>query len=320
MKLGEAMVKDSLITKEQLRLALERQVIFGGRLGTNLVELGIIKEFELSEFLSKFNRVPAVDPQELISADKEIVSSISIETARKYNAIPFKVDRKRLYVAMLEPRSISQVDELRFVTGFDIVPHVCSEIRFLYALEKLYGHARDLRYISIFGKEEEQEKKTERDEKHILRIKTEFANAHSRDEVIGILLNESKSIVKRVGIFIVKGNTVTGWNSKGLSIENMNVQIDMPSIFADVINRKHYYRGPLLNIPGNEPLIQALSGTPQDCIMLPIAIREKIIALLYADNGNVSVLDASLSYINNLVTMTAYSFELIILRNKLMAL
>jgi hypothetical protein len=320
MKLGEAMVKDSLITKEQLRLALERQVIFGGRLGTNLVELGVIKEFELSEFLSKFNRVPAVDPQELISADKEIASSISIETVRKYNAIPFKMEKKRLHVAMLEPRSMAQVDELRFVIGVDIIPHVCSEIRFLYALEKLYGHARDLRYISIFGKEEEKGKKIDRDKKHILRIKTEFANAHNRDEVIGILLNESKSIVKRIGIFIVKGNTVTGWKSKGLSIENMNVEINMPSIFADVINRKHYYRGPLLNIPGNEPLIKALSGLPQDSIMLPIVIREKIIALLYADNGNVSVLDASLSHINNLVTMAAYSFELIILRNKLMAL
>ncbi len=320
MKLGEAMVKDSIITKEQLRLALERQVIFGGRLGTNLIELGIIKESELSKFLSKFSKAPAVDPKELISSDKETLSSMSLETVRKYNAIPFKKEKKRLHVALLEPLAMSSVDELRFVTGLDIVPYVCSEIRFLYALEKLYGLSRDLRYISIFGEDEDLQGQKERDEKHTLKIKTEFANAQNRDEVIGILLNESKNIAERVGIFIVKDNRATGWKSKGFPIEKLNVDINIPSIFTDVINRKHYYRGPLLKIPGNEPFIQALSGMPQDSIMIPITIREKVIALLYADNGNVSVLDASLSYINSLVTMASYSFELIILRNKLMSL
>lgn len=320
MKLGEAMVKDSLITKEQLRLALERQVIFGGRLGTNLIELGIIKEFELSEFLSKFSRAPAVDPKELVSADAETLACISLETVKKYNVIPFKKEKKRLHVALLEPFAISSIDELRFVTGFDIVPYVCSEIRFLYALEKLYGQSRDLRYISIFGGDEDLGKKKERDEEYTIKIKTEFANAQNRDEVIGILLNESKSIAKRVGIFIVKDNSATGWKSKGFPIENLKVETTLPSIFADVINRKHYYRGPLLNMPGNEPFIKALSGMPQDGIMIPMTIRDKVIALLYADNGNTSVLDASLSYINSLVTMASYSFELIILRSKLMSL
>ena len=58
MKLGEALIKESLITKEHLKLALERQVIFGGRIGTNLVELKVIKESELVSFLSKYLRCP----------------------------------------------------------------------------------------------------------------------------------------------------------------------------------------------------------------------------------------------------------------------
>jgi len=320
VKLGEAMVKDSLITREQLKLALERQVIFGGRIGTNLVELGIMKETELAFFLSKFFKISAVDPSKLTSVDSETLSCISKEIAEKYKAIPFNKDRNRLHVGMLEPRSIASIDELRFITGYDIIPYVITELRFLYALEKHYGTERDLRYISIFGREGEEEKPKDKDEERLRKIKEEFANAKEKEEIIGIILNEAGRVASRVAVFILKGDKLKGWKSNGLTIENIEIKTDAPSIFSDVINRKSYYRGPLLKIPGNGPLIKALSGTPQDCIMLPVNIREKIIALLYADNGNASVMDASLSYINTLASMASISFEIIILRNKIFAL
>ena len=62
LKLGEAMVKDGLITRDQLRVSLERQVVFGGKTGTNIVELGILAEKDLAAFLSRFFKMPAVDP------------------------------------------------------------------------------------------------------------------------------------------------------------------------------------------------------------------------------------------------------------------
>jgi hypothetical protein len=324
MKLGEALVKTSMITKEQLRLGLERQVIFGGRIGTNLVELNIIKESELVSFLSKFLKVPAVDPSKFVSLDKEILSCISREIAEKYQAIPFQKDRNRLHVALLNPRSMEAVDELRFITGYDIIPYVTSELRLLYALEKYYGLERDMRYISIFDKEVEQgqekPKDNEEGKKQLAKIREEFANAKDRDEIIGLLLNESRKISTRAAIFILKGDKVTVWKARGMDAENIEIKIEPSSIFADVINRKNYYRGPLLKIKGNEPLISLLSGTPQDCCMIPIQLREKIIALLYVDNGNKSVLDAGLSYIHTLVTMASYSFEITILRKKILEL
>lgn len=320
MKLGEAMVKDSLITKEQLKLALERQVIFGGKIGTNLVELGIMKETELAAFLSKFFKVPAVDPLKLSSLDSETISCISKEIAEKYKALPFNKERNRLHVAMLEPRSMVNIDELRFITGYDIIPYIITELRFLYALEKYYGTERDLRYISIFREEEEEETTKDKDKEYLQKVKEEFINAKDKDEIIGIILNEARRIATRVAIFILKGDKFVGWKSKGLTIENIEIPTNTTSIFTDVINRKTYYRGPLLKIPGNEPLIEVLSGTPQDCIMIPINIRDKIIALLYADNGNASVMDAGLSYINTLVSMASISFEIIILKNKISAL
>jgi hypothetical protein len=324
VKLGEALVKASLITQEQLRLALERQVIFGGRIGTNLVELKVIREDELVSFLSKFLKVPSVDPAILVSIDKEITSCLSREIAEKYKAVPFRKDRNRLHVALLDPRSMAAVDELRFITRYDIIPYVTSELRLLYALEKYYGVERDLRYISIFGRESEQEQEktsnSEETKKHLTKVKEEFANAKSRDEIIGLLLNETKRISSRAAIFIQKEDKATGWRSRGINAENVEIRIEPASIFADVINRRNYYRGPLLKIPGNEPLISLLSGTPQDCCMIPIQLRDKIIAFLYVDNGNNAVMDAGLSYIHTLVLMASYSFEMAIIRRKILDL
>lgn len=326
IKLGEALVKAGLITKEQLRLGLERQVIFGGRIGTNLVELKVIREDELVSFLSKFLKVPSVDPAILVSIDKEITSCISREIAEKYRAVPFRKDRNRLHVALLDPLSMAAVDELRFIIGYDIIPYVTSELRLLYALEKYYGLERDLRYISIFGKESEQgheQEKTgnsEEAKKHLVKVKEEFANAQNRDEVIGLLLNETKKNSSRAAIFIQKGDKVTGWRSRGIDAENIEMKIEPASIFADVIDRKNYYRGPLLKIPGNKPLMALLSGTPQDCCLIPIQLRDRIIALLYVDNGNNAVMDAGLSYIHTLVLMASYSFEIAIIRRKILDL
>jgi len=323
MKLGEALVKASLITKEHLRLALERQVIFGGRIGTNLVELKVITEAELVSFLSKYLNVPAVDPSKLVSTDDEIISCISKEIAEKYKVVPFRKDRNRLHVALLDPRSMAAADELRFITGYDIVPYVTSELRLLYALEKYYGLERDLRYISIFGREGDQEQEqikpldSDEGKKQLIKIKEAFANAKDRDEIIGLLLDQSKKISTRAAIFILKGDRVTVWKARGMDAENIDIMIEPTSIFAEVINKKSYYRGPLLKISGNGPLISLLSGNPQDCCMIPIQLREKIIAFLYVDNGNKSVMDAGLNYIHTLVTMASYSFEITIMRKKI---
>lgn len=320
IKLGEAMVRDSLITREQLRLALERQVIFGGRIGTNLVELGIIKESELASFLGKFFKVPTINPSQLASVDEETISCVSREISEKYKLVPFKKERNRLFVAMMDPLSMASIDELRFITGYDIIPHVITELRLLYALEKYYGMERDLRYISIFGKEEEQTVSKDKNKEHLNKVKEEFSNAKNKEEIIGILLNEAKNIASRVAVLLVKEQTLTGWKSKGLSIEKTEISLIASSTFTDVFNRKNYYRGPLLKIPGNEPMIKVLFGTPQDCIIIPVHIRDKVIAMLYADNGNASVLDASLNYLNTLSTMASLSFEILIMKNKIMSL
>jgi len=315
MKVGEALVKEGLITRQQLELALQRQVQFGGRIGTNLVELRFLTEDELAKFLGRYFRMPAVSPEMIASIDEEVINSVSREIVEKYRILPFRKERSRLHSGVLNPKDIKDIDELRFITGFDIVPYVITELRLLYALEKYYGIKRELRYISLTDRFNPEEKV---EEESIDKIKKAFADVKDTEEIAGILIQAAYKIAARVAVFILKGKKIAGWKARGLAVEGFAAtEPDELSIFSDVLRRRTYYRGPVLKIKGNEQLIKMLSGTPQDAVLIPIDIREKVVALLYVDNGNSAVLDANVGYLSKLASMAGLAFEMMIIRRKI---
>lgn len=318
-KLGDAFLKEGMITNDQLKQALERQVVFGGRIGTNIIELGIIKEEQLTEFLSKFMKVPAVSPLELSGVDEETIGCITKELAGKYRVVPFKKEKNRVHVALMD-YDVRKLEELRFVSGYDILPYLTSELRLLYALEKYYGIKRDLRFISILDREPEAGGEPAPPEETLKTTKEAFIKVSDREEVAGIVVEEARKVSKRAALFMVKGSKVVGWKSKGVSVTNFEAPANVPSLFYEALVKKSYYRGPVLMIPGNEEIIAVLGGTPQDSLVFPISIRDRVIALLYADNGNTSVLSANLSYISVLCQMASLAFELLIIKKKITAL
>ncbi len=117
MKLGEAMIKEGLITNDALARALERQIIFGGRIGTNLVEMGAISEENLAKFLGKVLGVPYAGPMQFEDVLQDAIDSVSAEQAQKYTIFPLKKERSRLHLAMKDPNDFAVVDELRFIFG-----------------------------------------------------------------------------------------------------------------------------------------------------------------------------------------------------------
>jgi len=322
MSLGEALVKSGLISREHLRLALARQVVFGGRIGTNIVALGILREEELTEFLSKFLKVPAATARELGHIEPEVIESLSKELAERYKAVPFRKEKNRLHVAMLEPKNIQALDELRFLSGYDIIPYVASELRLLHALERYYGLKRDLRFVSILERQEEtaQEAQKSTQQEALQKVKEAFADVKSREEVAGLVLREASKVASRAALFVVKGQEARGWMGRGLKVEGFALKADLPGIFTEVIARKAYYRGPLLDVHGNTEFIELLGGTPQDCILTPVNIRDRVVALLYADNGLGRVLDAQVSYLHTLCALASLAFELLIVRKKILQL
>ncbi|MBU4321348.1 MAG: hypothetical protein Q8N12_06725 [Thermodesulfovibrionales bacterium] len=85
MKLGEVLVKEGLITKEHLMLALERQVIFGGRIGTNIVELGILTEDEFTKFLSRHLKIPVAEPSQLMTVFFSLTKYILLDSVTAFS-------------------------------------------------------------------------------------------------------------------------------------------------------------------------------------------------------------------------------------------
>lgn len=151
LKLGEMLVNGGIITPAQLDEVLKCQVIFGGKLGTNLIEMGFLAEDSLAEFLSKKLGVPCAKPEQLTDIPPEIIKLIPKDIVQKYKVIPLKLDSKRLTIAITDPTDFSAIDEIAFVTGFIIVPLVSPELRLYTAMERYYDIKRQIRYIPVSG-------------------------------------------------------------------------------------------------------------------------------------------------------------------------
>jgi len=149
MKLGSMLIQERIITEGQLEEALRNQVIFGGKVGTNLIELGYITTELLSDALARHKGFPQVNHSELHSIPAEVISLITADTAKKYQAIPVSLDKKRLTVAMANPNDLTSMDKLSFMTGMYINPVVIPELMLIMALEKHYKIKRETRYIAI---------------------------------------------------------------------------------------------------------------------------------------------------------------------------
>lgn len=151
LKLGELLINEGLLTHEQLEEALKCQVIFGIKLGSSLIELGFIDEGKLVKLLSKKLGVPAVTRKELMEIPHSVYSLLPTTVAEQYRVLPFKLENRRLSVAMSDPTDFKAIDELSFVTGYVIQPYIAPDINISFALEKYYQVKRDMRYIRVSG-------------------------------------------------------------------------------------------------------------------------------------------------------------------------
>ena len=148
MKLGELLLLEQRITQTQLEEALQAQVIFGGKLGTILIEMGVISERVLGEALRQLLGFPCVQAEELEAIPRSVIDLIGAELAEKYKVVPVAVTGRKLTLAMADPRDIQAIDEISFRTGHIIIPVLALEVRLYFALERYYGIRRPMRYIA----------------------------------------------------------------------------------------------------------------------------------------------------------------------------
>lgn len=150
MKLGTLLLRNATISLSQLETALRSQVMYGGRLGTNLIELGFLDVDALTAALADLTGLPVATPALLDAVTPETLALLNPRDAEQLGAIPLgrlAAFPDALAVAMIDPRDDGAVDELGRLTGHTVAPHVVSEARGLYYLEKLYNLPRKARWV-----------------------------------------------------------------------------------------------------------------------------------------------------------------------------
>ncbi len=153
MKIGELLVEKKLITWAQLEEALDAKRYYGGRLGSNLVEMGFISEDQLALCLSEQLEVPYVRPEEVAAIPMEIIDRVPRALAERYRVVPLRVYKHELYVAVADPSLVDQIDELGFALNTRIRTLIITEVTLNYALERYYGVPRPVRLLAVPGGE-----------------------------------------------------------------------------------------------------------------------------------------------------------------------
>jgi type IV pilus assembly protein PilB len=147
-RLGDGLVRTGKITPEQLQQGLAHQKEKGGRLGSALVKLGILSEKELVEFLSKHFNVPSIDLQR-VDVDEAVIKLIPADVSRKYLILPVAKVGAKITLAMIDPTNVFAMDDVKFMTGYNVDPVVASETAIRIAIDKYYGstHALELKKV-----------------------------------------------------------------------------------------------------------------------------------------------------------------------------
>src|SRR5919204_5325845 len=137
-RLGELLVRENLISVQQLRKAQQEQQKSGARISTALIKTGAIEESKLTDFLSRQYGVPAINLRDF-DIDPDIIKLVPKDVAQKHLVIPVNRAGPSLIVAMCDPSNIYAVDDLKFLTGYNIGAVVASEPSIREAIERYHA-------------------------------------------------------------------------------------------------------------------------------------------------------------------------------------
>ena len=138
LKLGELLIKEKIITQEQLDEVLDNNVFYGVRLGSSLVEMGYVEEDRLAKVLSEKFGVPYVGAKELFDVPSDVIQDFSRALIVKYQVVPFKLERNRLGLAMTNPNDFKAIEEISFITGHVVQPYIAPDVQISKARAKYY--------------------------------------------------------------------------------------------------------------------------------------------------------------------------------------
>src|SRR5574341_2552792 len=183
-RLGDLLVRENLITREQLQQALQEQKTGGMRLGYTLVKLGFVQETEISKMLARQYRMPAVDLSRF-EVDPKIVKLIPPDIAVKHTVLPLKREGRTLTVAIADPNNITAIEDIKFITRCDVFPVIAGEYTLRNAIDRHYQQS-DAQLQTLLKSVEAEED-------------LEVVEEEAEEEVKAQDLSEDRSEERRVG-------------------------------------------------------------------------------------------------------------------------
>ena len=273
------------MTERQLQEAIQHQVLYGGRLGTSLYELGFITEEKLQEALAKAHGVAAM-AVDLREVSPETVALIPRAMAAKHKVFPYQLRGKTLFLMMVDPSDHGAVAKVGFTLGYIVRPLVVPEFRMIQLLRDYYGIDERWRYNDTH-----RPRALPADAPDADTAAVRIDGALTRDEVVEALLALCRHFFRRVLFFIVREPWVLGWTAAGEGVDRdlaqqLRFPLDEPSVFQTVTRDKTMFIGRLGQEEQNQRFLKVLGKRPNtNAAVFPVLVKGRVVNLVYADNG-----------------------------------
>jgi hypothetical protein len=362
MKLGEILIQLGMLTPEQVKTILSDRTLLGGKLGTQLVERGLLDTDQVSEALGRQLRVPAALQRHFDKADPAIVALLKPNLAVRYMAIPLvaaKSGAKRIIVAMATPQDVLAVDDVAFALGAHVEPMIASELAIARNLKRFHNIeiklarpakpdpastgsgstlSRELPTLAGVAPLAAQESPH-----HLVHAEIQqtlatppgtavaledavhrLSVAEHREQIADIVIDFMLPRFACGLIFLLRGPSAHVWRgfAPGIdarAIETIAFPTTMPSMFRTAKERAVTFRGvpPADGAHLHGQIWKYLRcPAPSDAVVIPIAIGQRIVNLVYAHASSGTMPDANVRELQALCTAMGSSFIRLIQRAK----
>lgn len=352
-RLGETLVRCGALTEHQLKKALEAQLIYGAHLGTCLIELGYVQEQQLGGILARIFGVEYARGELLENIPEDVLGTLPQRIVGKYKVIPFDLDNGLLHVAMVNPKDLHALDEIRFASGKRVEAWVSPEIRILAAMERFYAIPRPQRYIGLYRQSGEtsgqmvetasggminetsssvrssgpdfavpglQGVKTP--EESLALLSDRYCQAESEERLVSLTLDELRRTMPRCLFLAVRETEASIRDARGFDGHNGRLSrivfsVTKERLFSLLLDKGHY-KGPLPEETRYLSFYKKLqSERPEQILLWPVYCHGRLVGIFYGDSGEGGTIEARTAYYETLVGKLSLALGLILLKRKI---
>ncbi|MGE5925754.1 MAG: type IV-A pilus assembly ATPase PilB [Gemmatimonadota bacterium] len=290
-RLGQILIEDGLLTREQLGQALAEQKASKHRLGYVLVKLGLVQEIEITKVLARQYRMPAVDLSRF-DVDARILKLIPPDLALKSIVLPLKREGRTLTVAMADPTDLGLLEDLKFITRYDLFPVIAGEYTLRSLIEKHYGSAQDQQFQDILKEFDDQGGEVEvvADEEEDAATQAQIDDAPVVKLVEGILKNAVMKGASDIHIEPFEHEIRVRYRVDGALLEIMKPPMKMKAALTSRVKILSHLNIAERRVPQDGRLRLKMGSRVVDFRVstLPVLFGEKIV-LRILDKGNLTL-------------------------------